>query len=128
MPRLWLLTSLTLLTLWLPARLHCGWEAAGLPETFACASDHHADANPLADGCDTVEGAAMRPAAAALAVPAPGFSPLSPALLARLLAPAPLAAPPPGVSERTTAPEELGRRWCFLARAAPSPRAPSLLS
>ncbi|QYM78232.1 hypothetical protein K0B96_13095 [Horticoccus luteus] len=128
MPRLRYFTSLILLTLWLPVRLHCGWEAAGLPETFACASEHHADANPMADACDTVEGAALRTHAVVLAAPAPALLPAPLGLLACLLAATPLVAPPAGVSEFTAAPEELGRRWCFLARTAPSPRAPSLLS
>ncbi len=127
------LVAVLLLSLWLPATLHCDLEAAGLDTLFHCAdetaaapSDGCCKGNTAArDACDLVEGSAFKPAPNTATLPPPVSRG---DLLALLLAPPPprvVAPPPAALTDRTVAPPEVARRWHFVARAAPRPRAPS---
>lgn len=127
--RLRQLVALAVLTLWLPATLHCALEAAGFEIVFVChdhdaqdASDHHC----TDDACHALEGAAFKPAANTAVLTPPALC----ACLLCFVAP-PLAidlTPPSGISDRIVAPPEVARTWHFVARAAPPPRAPSPVS
>jgi hypothetical protein len=125
--RLRQLVALAVLALWLPATLHCALEAAGFDGMFACADEHETgthDESPR-DACDVVEGAAFKPAANTAALPRPALC----ACLFCFVVPAlaiELTAPVTGLSEFVAAPPEVARTWHFVARAAPSPRAPAL--
>ncbi len=114
--------ALAVLALWLPATLHCSLEAAGVDNIFRCLDDDHEVTN---DTCDLIENGTIKPAlnTAVLAAPVLTFS-----LLSHLLPPPvlPLLPPAAGVTEAVAAPREIRRTWHFVARAAPSPRAPSL--
>lgn len=130
MKRLFQSVSLLLVALWLPATLHCDLEAA---EVWL---DHgeHADAVCCApnmgckhDGCETLEGSALKPTGALARVPLP----------AQLVCSSLICMPPPPVAV-FDAPlsaqvwGELAMAWVpkrhFARRAAPKSRAPSLLA
>ena len=126
--RLRKLVALAVLALWLPATLHCALEAAGFEIVFVC-HDHEtgaaSDGHCTDDACHALEGAAFKPAANTATLPLPALC----ACLLCFVAPPPaidLTAPVTGVSELVAAPPEVARTWHFVARAAPSPRAPSL--
>ncbi len=128
--RLRQLVALAVLALWLPATLHCTFEAAGLLQDKCCPASHAASApeDCATDACDTAEGAFTKPQSFALAAPAP--------LLCACFVGSPLAAPPllltappvTGLAEASGAPPGLNRTWVFVVRAAPQPGAPSLAS
>lgn len=124
------LFSLLLVTLWLPATLHCQLEAAGLGES------HHDDCCPeqsaptgtdcLGDACANIETSLIKESAPDLNLAAPVghhlFCGIAPAILrAALVAP---ALSPTGHAP----PLELKVTWQFVERAAPPARAPSLHS
>ena len=123
--------ALLLLTLWVPALLHCRLEAAGLRFAADCcetsAAKPHAP-TPVEgcadDSCDVAEGEFTAPSSLALHAPAP-------ILFLSLLDGAPLSLSPVVVSPPETclspeaaAPPEVRRSWHFVTRAAPPPRAP----
>jgi hypothetical protein len=117
------IVAVVLLSLWLPATLHCAVEAAGVYLEFVC-HDHETQAvseNHCADdSCHAIEGASFTVFSLTKLV---GIAALSVvALLAE-----PLEFPPDGVRpERTDVPRELQRSWQFSTRAAPPARAPSV--
>ncbi len=130
--RLRRLVALLLVSLWLPATLHCDLEAAGLDTLFPCADDAAAQTGTCCkgdaaarDACDLVEGAAFKPAPNTATLPPPV---LRSDLLTLLLTPPPsldVEVVPAAVTDRSVAPPEVARTWHFVARAAPPSRAPS---
>lgn len=119
--------------LWLPALLHCRLEAAGVLFNSECCDSSHRPAAKAAaacvdDACDVAEGEFTKPASTAAPAPAPV---LCTCLICLEIAPPELALTPPlltGVAEASAAPPEVQRSWVFVARAALSPRAPSLIA
>lgn len=119
-----------LLTLWLPATMHCRLEAAGF---FAahddCATEQSASngSDCKDDVCPTVEDALFKESSGALTVqtPAECFLPDCLTLLIETKAPAAASLLSP---TRHVPPAELAVGWQFIARAAPPARAPSLNS
>ncbi len=125
--RLRLSAVLLLLSLWLPAQLHCRLEAAGLiPAEACCATDTGLPATETCgdDLCGTVEGEFQIPAK--LDFPAPVLVPCAGlfSICAPVQAMPAKDSPDPGVSEFSAAPHEVSRGWVFVERAAPAPRAP----
>lgn len=117
--------AVLLLSLWLPATLHCTLEAAGLEIAFVC-HDHEtpaAAANHCADdACHAIEDASFTVFSLTKLVGTATLSVVA-------LLPEPLELPADGVRpERTDVPRELQRSWQFSTRAAPPARAPSRLS
>jgi len=124
------IVALILLSLWLPATLHCQLEAAGFATLFTCTEDHHDSthsdhAQPNRDACDILEAATFKPAANTAITPhrLPGLdAPIfvrpmhSLALLPTLVGVVDFVAPPP----------EILPTWHFTTRAALPVRAPSL--
>jgi hypothetical protein len=116
------IAALVLLSLWLPATLHCDLEAAGLEIAFVC-HDHEVPVAPVspcaADACHAIEDAAYT------AIVLNKFVGEA-ALTVIALLPEPVEVPAAAISpERTDVPRELGRAWQFRTRAAPPVRAPS---
>ncbi|MBI4624067.1 MAG: hypothetical protein HY736_12735 [Verrucomicrobia bacterium] len=125
MSRLRTFTSLLLLTLWLPATLHCALEAGNpFDSAAACCTGEDAavgDNHCAIDNCAVLESNLVRPVGDDLVVPAPVLL----TCLCGLIEIAPETIIVPTVSpERTHCPPELARTWQFVERAAPSPRAP----
>lgn len=119
---------LLLLALWLPTTLHCELEGADVP-FLTHDHDEHAPAchdNGPDAVCHAFEDAAFTASAPLLKVPLPGDS-LSVVLAALVRACADTAEPSlfPG---RQPPPPELTVGWHFVRRAAPSPRAPSVIA
>jgi len=120
-----------LLALWLPALLHCRLEAAGLALGSECCNETHAPTAATKDSCaddacGVAEGEFTSPSSSTLVAPAPVLCTCW--LAADILVPPLALAPPPAPSldERLAAPPEISRRWMFVTRAAPAPRAPAL--
>jgi hypothetical protein len=125
------LAAVFLVTLWLPATLHCRLEGLGLAGLFACseqsAQSEHADDNSCADdGCQTIESgqfvvsktqltAALLPAPICLAVHC----------LLQVAPPVPAAAT---FACYQVEPLPLQRTWQFTRRAALPARAPDVLN
>ncbi|GEM_PF-225585 len=123
------IVALILLSLWLPATLHCQLEAAGFATLFTCTEDHHDSthsdhAQPNRDSCDILEAATFKPAANPTIAPhrlpawdAPIFVRATPTLgqLPALMGVVDFVAPPP----------EISPTWHFTTRAALPARAPS---
>jgi hypothetical protein len=124
------LLSFLLVALWLPATLHCEFEAVGLDALFRCDVDHHAPAakNPhAADACDVLENGWMKRASAPIALAAPTlFTPLLSFVCP--LFERPLLEADAQHIDALAAPPEFTRAWQFVARAAPPARAPSVVS
>jgi hypothetical protein len=123
-PALRRLVAVLLLSLWLPATLHCALEAAGLEIALVC-HDHatqSASANHCEDdACHAIEGEAYTAVALTKLVGDVSFS-----IVAVL--PEPLELHPAGISpESTDVPRELRPSWQFSTRAAPPARAPSAI-
>jgi hypothetical protein len=124
-PALRRLVAVLLLSLWLPATLHCALEAADIHIAIVC-HDHDTQAaseNHCADdSCHAIESASFTVFSLTKLV---GTATLL--VVARLAEPIEL--PPDGVRpERTDVPRELQRSWQFSTRAAPPTRAPSRLT
>lgn len=120
---------LLLLTLWVPALLHCRIEAAGFAAEGCCAGEKQAprDLSCDDDSCEIAEGAFT--ASQVVDAPAPClFLPLE-SLLAPQAALVICVEPPAlGVIESAAAPPEIAPTWAFRVRAALPARAPSLAS
>jgi len=124
------IVALLLISLWLPATLHCQLEAAGFATLFTCTEDHHDSTRsdhdqPNRDACDILEAATFKPAANHTIAPhrlpaviAPIFVRLTPTL----------GQLPPisGVVDFVAPPAEISSTWHFTTRAALPARAPSL--
>lgn len=125
--------AVLLLSLWLPATLHCGAEALGLNLGSDCCGDEElastATTNDSAcesDGCGTIESGFRAPSGIAGA-PAPTLN----FAICFWSAPpltglAPLSPPATGIVEALAAPPEINRCRVFVMRAALLPGAPSL--
>ncbi len=123
------IVALILLSLWLPATLHCQLEAAGFATISVCTHDHHDSTHsdhdqPKRDACDILEAATFKPAANPTIAPhrlpawdAPIFVRPTPTLgqLPALMGVVDFVAPPP----------EISPTWHFTTRAALPARAPS---
>lgn len=120
-----------LVTLWLPATMHCRLEAAGFFEAHDGCGEEAAAASAATDckddACPTVEQALYKESAVDLVVAAPAECHV-PDCCALLLATVALANAPSLSDARHVAPPELNVTWQFVARAAPPARAPSLNS
>ncbi|MBL9189793.1 MAG: hypothetical protein JNK23_20090 [Opitutaceae bacterium] len=118
------LIALLLLSLWLPATMHCALEAAGINIALLC-HDHETQAATEShctdDACHAIEGEAYTPVSLVKLVG-------EVTLCVVALLPDPSELPDARISpERTDVPRELGRSWQFITRAAPPARAPSAL-
>lgn len=122
------LVALAVLALWLPTTLHCALEAAGVAFGDSCCAEDASAEGCEVDGCQTVEGEFRLSTPVQLTAPAPMAA--ASFLLCPRLVPAIPPAPPPvtGVITAAEAPREFIRAWCFALRAAPAPRAPSVVS
>lgn len=121
MPALRRVVAVLLLSLWLPATLHCDLEAAGLDLALLC--HEHAEAVDLAapcadETCHAVESTDYTAFALTKLIDAPVLT-----LIALLPPPRELPVTA-AVLARIAAPPELPRRWQFAHRAALPPRAP----
>ena len=119
-----------LLTLWLPATMHCRLEAAGFFEAHdGCAAEQTAanGTDCKDDACPTVEDALYKESTHGLTVSAPAECFLPDGLALRIEADATAAAALLSPT-RHAPPPELAVTWQFIARAAPPARAPSLNS
>lgn len=129
--RLRSLFALLLLALWLPATQHCGLEAAGWLDVNAdCHAqadcrDGHDKAACDADNCQSVESGAYKSQPHLLKVPAPVV--LACRCCLHVISPETIVVPLVSPA-RTNPPPELAPSWRFIARAAPAPRAPTLVS
>jgi hypothetical protein len=126
-----LMIALLLATIWLPATLHCGLEAAGMLEhADACCHDEHAaskePAHCGADNCGVVESGDYQPAHSLLKISAP-VAVLDFSSLVEVLSPV-VIEPEIVAPIEAESPLEIRRTWQFVARAAPSPRAPSFVA
>lgn len=114
------IVACVLLALWLPATLHCSLEQAGLlGEKDGCVD------RCATDNCGVLETGLLKLTTDTVKVPAPSV--LTCLCCLREITPetiiVPLVSP-----ERTNSPPELAGTWQFAVRAAPPPRAPSLVS
>jgi hypothetical protein len=121
---------LLLLAAWLPAVMHCDLEAAGVAfATECCERSGSVDGNHCAPGrCEVAESDFTLPSDSELSAPAPTLCACLLCCLSLPELPAHVESAPNGLDESTAAPPELNARWVFVARAALSPRAPSLAS
>lgn len=130
--RLHSLVALLLLTLWLPATLHCELESAHLlaphvdcHHTDTCGSEHQ---EPLCHGEShgAIEDSAYKSGVDTVKVSAPTLTALAclcclteitpETIIVRMISPA-----------RSDVPPELAPTWQFISRAAPIARAPGYL-
>ena len=124
------LAAFLLVTLWLPALLHCRLEAAGLLFESECCSAGPCTPAPTTnqgcadDSCDVIEGEFTAPSALTLKAPAAEVG----ALLIGVFPIAPWTeTSPPVVSEislAAAAPPELARPWALIVPGPLAPRAP----
>lgn len=124
------IVALLLVSVWLPALLHCRLEAAGLLfesdccRATPCKSTAVANQGCVDDSCEVIEGGFTATVPFSLKVPAGE----SCACLLFAPAMAPLAElSPPVVSEislAAAAPPELARPWALIVRGPLAPRAP----
>jgi hypothetical protein len=123
------IAALVLALIWLPATMHCGLETAGvIGHADACC--HHGEVDSgesthCEQGiCGIVEGGEYQPASTLTKVPAPTAA----LYVFCLLELAPELKPVPEIvaSVEVESPPEIRRTWHFIARAALSPRAPSI--
>jgi hypothetical protein len=131
--RLQRIIAFVLFALWLSATLHSDLEAAGINYVFG--GHDHASLARQHSGCahdrvddevqHSTDGVSYRHDSLDLKVPLPAFAFLYPVGTIPLFAPIDL--PAKFVAETGAAPPEVARTWHFLRRAAPPPRAPSLV-
>ena len=118
--------ALLLLTLWLPATLHCDLQAAGVAESPDCCTDGHSCAGD--EGCNVVVNALCKPGNDVIKVPAPALTRDSFGsvelhyFFSSLMMPRLIVAPKSGSFER---PLDWVTTWQFVRRAAPPCRAPA---
>jgi hypothetical protein len=123
--------ALLLLAVWLPATLHCGFEAAGFVLGSECCADaQHAvsSAGCESDDCGILESGFT--SSGTLHVTAPVATVCS-CLIHAQTPPSTVAVfspPVSGLGEAAGPPRELIQSWPFVSRVALSPRAPSLAS
>jgi len=129
-PRLTKITALLLAALWLPAILHCDFEAAEIAFLTHEEHDHHHDApaddhHGGADASHSIEHVAYTTSAPALKAPPPpdSFS----AVLVALAFSCTYCAEPVLSPTSHPPPPDLLAAWQFLYRAAPQARAPGHL-
>lgn len=127
MVRLRHLAAWMLVALWLPATLHCDFEAVGLDTLFHCETDHHSQSDEPAsdDSCDVVENGWFKLSATQVGLAAPLLSVCTLCFSSPLPAD-PLDSPAIEPSEELVAPAEVARTWQFVVRAALPARAPNL--
>ncbi len=119
---------LLLLALWLSATMHCDLEAAGVftGHSEGAAGCNETGAACAADGCKTLEDSASNPSRKSIKAPAP--APLVCACLLYLKLVVPVCDEEPVTPSVAFArPLAWVPVWPFARRAAPSPRAPSVL-
>jgi hypothetical protein len=119
-----------LLAVWLTATQHCAMEAAGLwgnsksETTHACCSSN----GPCtADGCHVVERGSITASQTSVKVPAPELQAFTLLVYVHLVVPSTIADRPAEYSEGLERALGWVPTWHFERRAAPSPRAPSLI-
>jgi hypothetical protein len=123
--------ALLLLALWLPATQHCGLEAAGVLTSAvechdAASCDEPQGTSPCdLDNCQSIEDAAYKAKQTYVQLSTPVelaclccLNAITPkTIIVSMITPA-----------QTDAPPELAPSWQFTTRAAPAPRAPSILA
>ena len=121
----------TLAVLWLPVSVHCELEEIPALSFLSCCPEEnsapHQDDDCETDGCAVVESGLYKIEERLVSLPAPVL--VLAVFLGGLLE-TPLSAPelPVKCSPSGIVPPEIPRTWQFSLRAAPSPRAPSLVS
>ena len=120
--RLSKLIALLLLTLWLPATLHCALESADLVFASSVCTDGSND-HCAGDNCAQVEDGLFKQQTDDLQVVAPDLAACVCFLCLQLPSP---AAPDVLVPRSAERPQDWVTTWHFVRRAAPAPRAPSL--
>jgi hypothetical protein len=121
-PRLRSFVALLLLALWLPATLHCSFEAAGFDELFGCHEEAASTKDHCTgDSCQPLEGFAYKSDSALLKVspPVPDFCSVWPISLSP-----PFARLATGSVMTGAEAPSLSRPWQFARRAALPARAP----
>jgi hypothetical protein len=124
------IAALVLAVIWLPSTLHCGLETAGIfgHADGCCHHDNAATGEPVhcdQGVCGVVESGDYQPTSTLTKIPAPSVALHSFCLLK--LAPQLKPVPEIAAAAEVESPPEIRRTWHFAARAALSPRAPSLV-
>src|SRR6059036_3645002 len=125
MSRLYKLTALVFLVLWVPITAHCHLEKVPGLEFLKCASDTPERSDCEGDGCQTVESGLYKISDNSRTAPLPA------ACVVGCLVPKPADDLQPSrgpLRSLSCAPPDLPQRWQFISRAAPPVRAPSSLS
>lgn len=124
MRRVFQLTALVVLALWLPTTVHCSLETMFGWQAERCCGDHQEDQSAPVDHCAVEEGG-YRVTESSIVVAAPdvlvcwcGHA------IALLLS----TEPPLALAEAAESPPELAHTWQFTRRAAWPARAPSVVS
>ncbi|MBL9200778.1 MAG: hypothetical protein JNL39_09745 [Opitutaceae bacterium] len=120
MPALRRLIAVLLLSIWLPATLHCALESAGLHLPLLCHGHEAAEVaetHCAGDDCHALDHSSFTSFAITKLVAS-----ISLPIVATLTAP--LDLPTAGISSPAAAPPEVARSWIFVERAALPPRAP----
>ena len=124
------LVSLLLVSLWLPATLHCQLEALGLHALFSCpetaAHSDHTENDCAYDGCKTVESGQIVFSQSRI-IPAPLPASVC-AVMHYLLQVAPRTAAPESFAIHQNETLPIQRTWQFVRRAALPARAPDRLN
>jgi hypothetical protein len=127
MRRLLPFLCMLVLACWLPATEHCALEAAGIfPKQ--CSDGCTSGRLGSDDGCGTVENGAYKPSADVVKVPTPDLFVCACHLCLQLVALDAAREITPASSASYERPQDWVSKWHFVRRAAPSPRAPSLIS
>jgi hypothetical protein len=119
-----------LLAVWLTATQHCAMEAAGIlgsangETNHACFSSSGPCSN---EGCHVVERSSITAAKAGVKVSKPGVQAVTCLLYVHLIVPSTIAERPAEYDEGIARALGWVPTWHFERRAAPSPRAPSLI-
>lgn len=124
------ISVLILLAVWLTATQHCALEAAGLwggsdkEKSHACCSSN----GPCTeDGCHVVERSSIPASNLSVKVPAPDLLTCTFLLYMQLIVPNTIVEPSAEYAEGIERPLGWVPTWHFERRAAPSPRAPSVI-
>lgn len=124
------ISVLMLLAVWLTATQHCAMEAAGIWGGAHGETNHAscASGGPCTnDGCHVVERGSITASQSSVKVPVPDLQALTCQLFVQLVVPSTIAERPAEYSEGMERTIGWVPTWHFERRAAPSPRAPSLI-
>lgn len=118
-----------LLAVWLTATQHCALEAMGLWGSANGETNHACSSSgPCTnDGCQVVERGSITATKASLKVPAPDLQAVTCLLYIQLVVPSTVAERPAEYDAGIARALDWVPTWHFERRAAPLPRAPSLI-